>query len=129
MYRRALAGSALLATLATLALAFTGPAQADDNDKKLALTVSRLGGMSGTSLECPADSRAHHPHAAQACEALDAAGGDFDQLQHQDSACVLLFDPITVTARGIYNQRVIQWQHTYGNECQMRAATGEMFVF
>lgn len=70
-----------------------------------------------------------HPDAVRACAALAGVRGDPARLRPRTGvACTLQYDPITVTANGVWNDRFIQFEHTYGNACSLRAATGPVFA-
>ncbi|MEU8385132.1 SSI family serine proteinase inhibitor [Streptosporangium sp. NPDC048865] len=70
-----------------------------------------------------------HPDAVRACEALAEVRGDPARLRPRTGvACTLQYDPVTVTASGIWNSRFIRFERTYGNSCALRAATGGIFA-
>ncbi|GAA2882606.1 hypothetical protein GCM10010517_45740 [Streptosporangium fragile] len=65
---------------------------------------------------------------AKACEALEGAGGDPAGLKPlQGMACTLQYEPVTVTATGIWNRRFVRFERTFGNPCELRVATGPVF--
>ncbi|WP_084464260.1 SSI family serine proteinase inhibitor [Microtetraspora fusca] len=101
-----------------------------------ALVVTVANGQSGTQpqryalLSCSSERRGTHPAPDKACPMLEKVGGDPAQLQPDPAvACPMLFQPITVTASGIWNDAYIKFERTYGNSCQLRAATGAVFAF
>jgi len=70
-----------------------------------------------------------HPEAVRACELLANVLGDPGKLKPRPGvACTLEYDPVTVTATGIWNGRFIRFEHIYGNLCSMRAVTGPLFA-
>ncbi|MFF3445174.1 SSI family serine proteinase inhibitor [Streptosporangium sp. NPDC002721] len=70
-----------------------------------------------------------HPDAVRACEALAEVRGDPARLRPRTGvACTLQYDPVTVTASGIWNSRFIRFERTYGSPCALRAATGGVFA-
>lgn len=70
-----------------------------------------------------------HPDAVRACEALAEVRGDPARLRPRTGvACTLQYDPVTVTAIGIWNSRFIRFERTYGSPCALRAATGTLFA-
>ncbi|GAA4210260.1 hypothetical protein GCM10022252_77850 [Streptosporangium oxazolinicum] len=70
-----------------------------------------------------------HPDAVHACEALAEVRGDPARLRPKAGvACTLQYDPVTVTAIGIWNNRFIRFERTYGSPCSLRAATGPVFA-
>ncbi|AJF70309.1 SSI family serine proteinase inhibitor [Streptomyces vietnamensis] len=121
----------LLATaLAPAATAAPAPVQ----DTRLQLTVERTENGQDTVgvvwLDCPDSGRPAHPHRAEACADLEAAGGDFDRLPGRDTAvCSNEATPVTVTADGSYHGREVHWTDTYENDCTRQLATGNVFEF
>ncbi|GGQ01816.1 SSI family serine proteinase inhibitor [Streptosporangium pseudovulgare] len=74
--------------------------------------------------------RGSHPHGAQACAQLGVVNGEFTALKPlQGVACTMQYDPVTVTASGIWDGRTVRYQHTFGNSCVMRSTTGSVFAF
>ncbi|WP_327366010.1 SSI family serine proteinase inhibitor [Streptomyces sp. NBC_01217] len=127
---------ATLAAAALITLAAAAPAAADPfgdpmEDRGLFLTVSGSDNtwIRGVRLLCPAAPGAHHPHAAAACAAIDEAGGDMDRLPGDPHLCTMELDPVTATATGTWNGRAVNWQHTFGNACELEAATGVVARF
>ncbi|MER5966813.1 SSI family serine proteinase inhibitor [Streptomyces sp. NPDC002057] len=127
--------SVLAATLLAAALAPTATAAAPTAETtRLQLTAERIEDGVDTIgfvwLDCPATDRPAHPHRAEACAALDAADGDFDRLPGQPGArCTAEHSPVTLSARGTYQGRSVDWTRTYGNPCQANAQTGAVFAF
>ncbi|MFI8931088.1 subtilase-type protease inhibitor [Streptomyces sp. NPDC053474] len=83
----------------------------------------------GVLLRCAPEPSGHHPFAREACAELDRAGGDFDELPHEDRICTKEFDPVTVGATGTFRGRPVAWHKTYGNACELEASTGHVFRF
>ncbi|MGV9532584.1 SSI family serine proteinase inhibitor [Streptosporangium sandarakinum] len=74
--------------------------------------------------------RGSHPQGAQACGQLSVVNGEFTALRPLPGvACTMQYDPVTVTASGIWDGRTIRYQHTFGNSCVMRSTTGSVFAF
>ncbi|MEV4125038.1 SSI family serine proteinase inhibitor [Nocardia sp. NPDC049707] len=128
-----------LRTIATicLAVAVAGlsatPAGADPGLSELSLSVSKgeaqSPGAEQVTLTCdpPAGS---HPAASEACAALATADGAFDKLVGDPGGlCMEIYNPVTATVAGTWHGRNIQWQKTFGNSCQLRAATTPVFDF
>ncbi|MFF0287864.1 SSI family serine proteinase inhibitor [Streptomyces sp. NPDC005262] len=128
---RRLAAASLTAAALAAPLLMSPTAHADSRETVLLLTVSGSENtwIRGIALQCPATSQGHHPRAAEACAALDGAGGDFDRLPGDPHLCPLIHDPVTVTAKGMYDGGTVDWQHTYPNACAMEAAAGPVFAF
>ena len=70
-----------------------------------------------------------HPAAAHACATLEPVGGDVTALTPADTFCTLQYEPYTVTARGVWDGRLLDVRATYGNRCALAAATGPVFAF
>ncbi|MFJ5142771.1 SSI family serine proteinase inhibitor [Streptomyces sp. NPDC088707] len=128
--------SVLAATLfaAGLAPAATAAAPAQTQDTRLQLTTERtIDGQDTVAfvwLDCPASDRPAHPHRAEACAALDTAGGDLDALPGDPARiCTTEHSPVTFSAQGTYRGRTVEWTRTYGNACLASAATGPVFSF
>ncbi|MFH7340206.1 subtilase-type protease inhibitor [Streptomyces sp. KHY 26] len=84
-----------------------------------AVTLSCAPGASGT-----------HPDAPEACAELRAVGGDFDALQaREDVWCDKLYDPVVVTAQGVWQGRRVSYERTFGNSCERDAVGGSLFAF
>lgn len=128
---------AAFAVCAALAPAGAIPAQADTGPRQaastLALTITpgEQASLDGkkTALSCdPAGGQ--HPHANMACAELTRVDGDFDALSvHPNQMCMWLYKPVTVTADGSWHARAVHYRKTYGNDCQLEAATGPVFRF
>ncbi|GAA3478605.1 SSI family serine proteinase inhibitor [Streptomyces yanii] len=128
--RRLSAASLAAAALATpLLLAPTAHADAPGSTLFLTVSGSENTWIRGIGLQCPLTSWSHHPKAAEACAALDEAGGDLDELPGNPHPCPLIHDPVTVTAQGTYNGAAVDWQRTYPNACVMEATAGPVFDF
>ncbi|MEU4833831.1 SSI family serine proteinase inhibitor [Streptosporangium sp. NPDC023615] len=70
-----------------------------------------------------------HPDAVGACEALAEVRGDPARIRPLSGvACTMQYDPVTVTAMGIWNGRFIRFEQTFGSACSLRAATGSVFL-
>ncbi|MGW0941227.1 SSI family serine proteinase inhibitor [Streptomyces sp. NPDC002623] len=128
--RRTLSAAAalLLATGAAPALAASHDALPGN---WLQLTVVRGDARSsdsrGTLLMC--DPPQGHSRAAEACDVLARADGDVGALTGDGSRiCPLLYAPVTVKAQGQWNGRPVDYQRTFGNDCEREALTGAVFA-
>ncbi|WP_137994056.1 SSI family serine proteinase inhibitor [Streptomyces vilmorinianum] len=126
--------SALAATaLVSLTLGAASPASAAApaaDPAQLILTASSQvdGSLRAVSLLCgPAGGT--HPDAHAACAALDAVDSDLDRLPVSERPCAQIYDPVRVTATGTYAGRLVRWDKTYGNTCELEQATGAVFRF
>ncbi|MET7860694.1 SSI family serine proteinase inhibitor [Streptomyces sp. NPDC005318] len=128
---RRLAAASLTAAALAAPLLMSPTAHATTPDSRLFLTVSGSNNtwIRGVVLECPATSGSNHPKAGEACAALDATGGDLDELPGDPRPCPHLYDPVTVTAEGQYDGRPVVWQRTFANACVLTAVTGPVFRF
>jgi hypothetical protein len=71
-----------------------------------------------------------HSNAAAACDALAAAGGDFNKLTGRPgTVCPDLFDPVTARARGEYRGAPVDFERTYPNRCDLDRQTAPVFQF
>jgi hypothetical protein len=128
-----LAAAALTALAAALTAA--GPANAAATDppapQGVFLTVAGDQGswMRGELLRCEPQAWGHHPHASEACGALDRAQGNLDALVADPEMCTQVYAPVTVSASGTYRGKPITWQKTFANACTMEASTGYVFRF
>ncbi|MBC9714943.1 protease inhibitor SIL-V5 [Streptomyces sp. TRM66268-LWL] len=126
--------AAALVTLAA-ALATAVPAHADDPEPPprpgVFLTVSGSDNtwIRGLKLMCSHEASGHHPHAAEACAAIDAVDGDLDRLPGKAPLCTKEYDPVTVTAAGTHRGQDISWHRTFANDCLRHAATDPVFDF
>lgn len=69
-----------------------------------------------------------HRAPAEACQALDAVGGDPAALNvSPDVLCPQVYEPVTVTATGSWDGRTISFSRTFGNACEAAAVTGPVF--
>lgn len=69
-----------------------------------------------------------HPSAAAACDALAAAGGDFDKLPgNPGGACPHIYSPIRAAAFGQWRGTPVNYGAQYGNPCLMLVETGPVF--
>ncbi|MFI8347349.1 SSI family serine proteinase inhibitor [Streptomyces sp. NPDC085596] len=122
----ALMATCLLAPGTTAHAASGGAAGAD----WLSLTVTRPGTTGGGTraalLLC--DPPQGHPKAAEACAELGAVDGDFGRLGDSGTICSLIYAPVTAHAHGRWNDRRIDHERTYANECELRAGTGAVFA-
>ncbi|MBB5627691.1 SSI family serine proteinase inhibitor [Sphaerisporangium krabiense] len=71
-----------------------------------------------------------HPHASDACRLLDKVHGDISELHaSRDTACTKQYDPITISAVGVWDNHHHTVERTFGNPCELRATTGAVFDF
>ncbi|MER5445207.1 SSI family serine proteinase inhibitor [Streptomyces sp. NPDC002766] len=122
---------------AVLLLAGTAPAQAAPapasplSGDYLYLTVTKGDARSsdtrGTLLMC--DPPQGHVLAAEACAELAATDGDIAALPPRDVFCPMVYAPVSVHARGMWDGREVEYAQTFPNGCAMSARTGSVFAF
>ncbi|MGW1157905.1 SSI family serine proteinase inhibitor [Streptomyces sp. NPDC002513] len=120
--------------IAATALLPMAPAQAAPRPAAtgnwLYLTVAngddRSRDINGTLLLC--DPPQGHSEAVEACAELDAAQGDIGRIPPDDSFCPMLYAPVTVSARGEWDGRPVEYSHTFANTCELQARTGAVFA-
>ncbi|MGW0536694.1 subtilase-type protease inhibitor [Streptomyces sp. NPDC003032] len=139
--RRTLRTMGATAAAATCVLAATsGTAQAEAPGptslyapSALVLTVGQGEDASSAAVEravtliCAPRPAGSHPSAAAACAELTKAGGQFGHLVRDtsDAICTKEWQPVTVTADGVWNGRHVSWSATFSNRCMMKAGLGE----
>jgi hypothetical protein len=123
-----LLAAALLAALVTPPPTAADAAGADRQapPTRLKLTV---GGHRSVTLRCDPPGGTH-PDPQAACHAIAAAGGDLAMLRRNpEVACITVYDPVTVRARGTWRGNRVAYDATYSNRCALTAATGPVFDF
>ncbi|MFJ8165895.1 subtilase-type protease inhibitor [Streptomyces sp. NPDC096136] len=76
-------------------------------------------------LSCGYAAEGTHPNPRAACDALNATGGELDRLLAAPTParpCPRQYDPVTVTADGVWKGGRLSWQNTFPNSCEMSAA-------
>ncbi|MGW7269040.1 SSI family serine proteinase inhibitor [Streptomyces sp. NPDC054864] len=129
--RPAVATAAALISLAVAAPAHAADEAAPERSSGVFLTVTGQDNawVRGVLLDCVTQRPAHHPHAAEACAAIDKAEGDFEALPAKSGICTKQYAPVTVSATGLHRGKPISWQKKYGNACEMEYSTGAVFRF
>ncbi|MEU6000008.1 SSI family serine proteinase inhibitor [Streptomyces sp. NPDC047197] len=129
--RPALATAAALLCLAAAAPAHAAEGTAPGRSSGVFLTVTGDDNawVRGVLLDCVTQRPAHHPHAAEACAAIDTARGDFDALPVKPGICTKQYAPVEVSATGLHRGKPVSWHKTFGNACEMGNSTGAVFRF
>ncbi|MEV6985076.1 SSI family serine proteinase inhibitor [Sphaerisporangium sp. NPDC051017] len=71
-----------------------------------------------------------HPRASEACRLLDPVGGDITDLRpSRDTNCTKEYDPITVSASGLWDGNHLWFERTFGNRCELNAYTAAVFNY
>ncbi|MFI2372661.1 subtilase-type protease inhibitor [Streptomyces sp. NPDC018833] len=143
---RYIARSAVLATMALgIALApGTGSAGAAQTGSQslyapsaLVLTVTAgedaLNGsvLRAVTLGCAPTASGTHPDPEAACAELRAAEARFEAITTADGGvmCTRQWDPVTVTADGVWDGKRVSFTHTFGNACLKDGSDGVVFGF
>jgi hypothetical protein len=95
----------------------------------LLLSVAPRGGpVSSAVLTCNPPGGLH-PSPAAACADIAAARGDFTRLPGDDDVdvCPEVYQPVVASTFGFWEGRLMWFNHTYGNMCELYAATGPVF--
>ncbi|MFE7748018.1 subtilase-type protease inhibitor [Streptomyces sp. NPDC057428] len=83
------------------------------------------------TLSCAPRAGGTHPAPGAACSELRSVDGEFAQLTRPQSQgnCTRQWDPLVLSATGVWQGRNVSWSATFGNECEMRASLAEGSVF
>ncbi|GHB50971.1 subtilase-type protease inhibitor [Streptomyces cirratus] len=84
------------------------------------------------TLSCAPTAQGTHPDPKAACTALAATAGSLDTLlaaPDRHRVCPMHYDPVTVTADGVWQGSRISWKHTFANACAMSATFNGNPVF
>ncbi|WP_017596118.1 SSI family serine proteinase inhibitor [Nocardiopsis potens] len=131
--RLAPAVAAALVAAGAAGLAGAAPAQADGAPQAGSrLVLSWSEGEGGTSRSATLTCRpagGSHPSAAEACAALESAGGDFSSLPSSGGACTMEHRPVRLSARGHWGAEPVDYAETFGNPCTARNGTAGVFAF
>jgi Subtilisin inhibitor-like len=124
------AGLALSAAAMFTGAMFTGafPAHAASAPRSLILTVEQGGQDDSVTLRCDPAS-GPHPRSLEACKALTAVKGDPSKLPEEPRTCTREYDPVTATARGVWDGAAVNYQRGFSNRCELIRATGPLFDF
>lgn len=83
------------------------------------------------TLTCTPRADGTHPAPTAACRELRAVDGEFSALKSSPShtMCTRQWDPVVVTATGVWQGQHVSWSETYGNRCEMEGSLAEGAVF
>ncbi|MEV0369606.1 subtilase-type protease inhibitor [Streptomyces sp. NPDC050636] len=138
----ALGAALVLGTLATTAQATAAPTQPARTGglyapTELVLTVGQ-GESRATStiqraatLSCRPTATGTHPAPKAACAQLRAASGDLSKVTGvvTNRACTKEWNPIVVTADGVWEGHRVSYTYTFSNSCTMTDGKGQVFEF
>ncbi|MGH3117549.1 MAG: subtilase-type protease inhibitor [Streptomyces sp.] len=83
-------------------------------------------------LSCAPKAGGSHPAADRACAEVRSVDGQFQQLVAAGApgvVCTRIWDPVVVTADGVWKGQRVSWQHTFANPCMQNKAGGSVFAF
>ncbi|UQA96278.1 subtilase-type protease inhibitor [Streptomyces halobius] len=138
----ALGAALVLGTLATTTQATAAPTQPTRTaglyaPTELVLTVGK-GESRATStvqravtLSCRPTATGTHPDPKAACAQLRTVSGDLTKVTGvvTDRMCTKEWNPIVVTADGVYEGRRVSYTYTFSNACTMTDGKGQVFEF
>ncbi|MGA4842889.1 subtilase-type protease inhibitor [Streptomyces sp. G45] len=83
------------------------------------------------SLGCSSGGVGSHPDAPGACDELRSVGGKFDKVTKKPSPrpCTKEWNPVVVTAQGVWEGRRVWYEHTFANPCALELGKGKVFDF
>ncbi|TJZ43460.1 protease inhibitor protein [Streptomyces piniterrae] len=138
----ALGAALVLGTLATTAQATAAPAQPSRSgglyaQSELVLTVGHGDSRATSTIEraatlsCRPTATGSHPAPRAACAQLRAASGDFGKVTGvvSNRVCTKEWNPIVVTADGVWEGRRVSYTYTFANSCAMNDGKGLVFEF
>lgn len=137
-------GSAAMALTALTALAWPGAADAAPSGTEslyapsslvLGITageeVSTGTVLRAVTLVCAPRPGGTHPSPKAACAELRSSAHDLDALAAPQGNvdCTKEWNPVTVTADGVWQGRRITYAYTYANPCSQRHSSSALFAF
>ncbi|MFE5999421.1 subtilase-type protease inhibitor [Streptomyces sp. NPDC056454] len=92
----------------------------------LTATVQRA-----VTLTCAPSARGTHPDPKAACAELDSVGGQFTVLAKTspDRMCTRQWDPVVITAHGVWHGKRVMFSTTYGNACELAGSMNDSAVY
>lgn len=81
------------------------------------------------TLNCAPTPSGTHPAPALACAELRAAGGLDALAPGDDVLCTKQYDPVVVTADGVWQGKRVSYEHTFANQCVKDAYGTGVFAF
>ncbi|MFD3487300.1 subtilase-type protease inhibitor [Streptomyces sp. NPDC058665] len=83
------------------------------------------------TLSCAPTPSGSHPDAVAACSELKKNGAKFDAITNSGTSrvCTKEWEPVTVTADGVWEGRRVDYTHTFSNSCAMNGGRGAVFTF
>lgn len=83
------------------------------------------------TLSCAPTPSGSHPDAVTACAELKKNGAKFDAITTSatNRVCTKEWEPVTVTADGVWEGQRVNYAHTFSNSCAMNGGRGAVFTF
>ncbi|MFI1399388.1 subtilase-type protease inhibitor [Streptomyces sp. NPDC020681] len=83
------------------------------------------------TLTCSPRPEGTHPAPKAACAELHTVNGEFSALADTPSqkTCTRQWDPVVVTANGVWQGKHVTWSAMYGNMCEMEGSLADGTVF
>ncbi|GGJ77342.1 hypothetical protein GCM10011583_05890 [Streptomyces camponoticapitis] len=83
------------------------------------------------TLSCGPTPSGSHPDAAAACSELKRNGAKFDAITTSGTnrVCTKEWEPVTVTADGVWEGQRVDYVHTFSNSCALNGGRGAVFTF
>lgn len=87
--------------------------------------------LRAVTLSCAPTATGSHPSPRAACAQLQEVSGEFDKVTAagSDRVCTKEWDPVVVTADGVWQGRRVSYTHTFANSCDLGAGQGSVFSF
>ncbi|MET9800231.1 subtilase-type protease inhibitor [Streptomyces sp. NPDC006368] len=86
--------------------------------------------LRAVTLTCTPTAGGTHPVPREACRQLRAVEGKFELLKSDDQRpCIKIYDPVVVTAQGVWEGRRVDYARTYPNSCVMQSEGESVFTF
>lgn len=129
--------AALAATGAGFLAAAPVAAHADAGKSALILTSAHGSRSADTPLSsprrvvlaCDPEPAGTHPDARSACTTLQQVNADFAAIAPGRELCPLDYAPVTVTARGYWDDAWVEYEREFPNACAAARDTGGVFRF
>ncbi|GAA2942371.1 subtilase-type protease inhibitor [Streptomyces enissocaesilis] len=83
------------------------------------------------TLSCAPRPGGTHPSPQAACEELRAMHGELSGLidTSPQRICTREWDPVVITAQGVWQGKPVSWSATFGNACEMKGGLTENALF
>ncbi|MER6635030.1 subtilase-type protease inhibitor [Streptomyces microflavus] len=139
---------AIFATIAASTLVFGGlaatsahaaPAKAESLYAPSALVLTVAQGedpltatvQRAVTLTCAPSVEGTHPAPEAACKELESVGGRFTQLARTtpDRMCTRQWNPVVITAHGVWHGKRVTFSTTYGNACELAGSMNDSAVY